>query len=106
VIENLAPICGRSKELAAKVRYSTKQLFRVVGTGEPGFVAVFEPYQQIMLAARSLIALVSVTGEDAAKLIVPGLLVEIVDRDRQARGRSQTAGEEEAAACHYRVDGC
>jgi aminoglycoside phosphotransferase (APT) family kinase protein len=83
VVENLTRLSSKSKDLAAKVRYSGKQLFRVLGGSDAGYGGVFEPYQQIMLAARSLIAFVSVTGEDAAKLIIPGMLIEIVDRERQ-----------------------
>lgn len=83
VIENLAALMSRSVELAAKVRYSARNLFRVLASADHDLNAVFDPYQQVMLAARSLIAFAVLSQEDIAKLVIPGMLTEIVTRERQ-----------------------
>jgi hypothetical protein len=84
VVGNLTSICARSKNLTEQVRYSASTLYRVLSPCLDHLHDIFpQPYRQIMLAARSLVAFATFTGEDIVRTTIPRFLGELVQRDKE-----------------------
>jgi len=92
VIENLAEICGRSKRLTNTVREIAAAYFDILKPAIQDIEMVFDtPYQQVMLAARTLSAYATFTGEDIAKHMVPHFLEQTIrmEMDRKSEERAK-----------------
>lgn len=83
IVSSLAFLCPQNEELKVKVGFSEGTLFRILFRGNYKLGDIFtSPYHQIMLTARSLIALAAYTGEDVARITLPILLQELVEYDK------------------------
>lgn len=86
VIENLAPFCAENTKVRSKVAISAGLLEAVLDPTKPSAIRAFEePYKQLMLAARAMIALQRFHGDSVSQAVAPIAIQQLVEQDKRAQ---------------------